>query len=78
MSYANLFNGSYSLCRDNMRLHLMQEHEQKLNTIDNIHLERMQNYSNERNRNNNEHTENMQRLANEREDNEKKEILREG
>jgi len=61
-SYKNLFNGSYNLQKENMKLHLTQENEQKLNVIDNSHL----NFSNERNRNNNSHTENLQRLSNER------------
>ena len=71
-SYINLFNGYNSLSKENMKLHLSQENEQKLNAIDNIHLEKIQDYSNKRNRNNNEHTQNMQRLANERENNENK------
>jgi len=40
MYYSNLYNGSYSLSKDNMKLHLMQENEQKLIEIDNIHLEK--------------------------------------
>ncbi len=40
MYYSNLYNDSYSLSKDNMKLHLMQENEQKLIEIDNIHLEK--------------------------------------
>ena len=66
--YSNLFNGSYLLSYSNMKDHLAQENEQKLNVIQFTHTENMQSLYNERNRNNNAHTENMQRLSNERED----------
>ena len=65
-SYGSVLSGSYYLSKDNMRLHLNHEHEEKLNIIDNIHSENMQRLSNERNRDNNAHTENMQRISNER------------
>ena len=50
MSYGDIFNGSYYLSRDNMKIHLEHEHEQKMNVIDNIHQENMDRLSNERNR----------------------------
>ena len=65
MSYSNLYNGSYSLSKDNMKLHLMQENEQKLIEIDNIHLEKKI-IQIKKNRNNNEQIENIQKLSNER------------
>ena len=39
-SYSNLFNGSYSLSIVNMRFHLKQKNEQKLNVIDNANLKK--------------------------------------
>ncbi len=41
-SYGSVLSGSYYLSKDNMRLHLNHEHEEKLNIIDNIHSENMQ------------------------------------
>ena len=61
MSYSR-----YVLSRSNMRLHLKQKHEERLNIIDSKHNEAMQRYSNERNRNNNFHVENMQRYLNQK------------
>ena len=66
MSYGDIFNGSYYLSRDNMKIHLEHEHEQKMNVIDNIHQENMDRLSNERNRDNNKHYEEMQALRNQR------------
>ena len=61
-SYSSVLGGSYSLSKENMRIHLEHEHEEKMNIIDNIHSEAMERLSNERNRDNNYHSQQMQRL----------------
>ena len=40
--YSNIFDGSYILSRENMRFHLANEHEEKLNVIDSLHNEEIQ------------------------------------
>lgn len=62
-SYSSVLAGSYSLSKENMRIHLEHEHEEKMNIIDNIHSEAMERLSNERNRDNNYHSQQMQRLS---------------